>query len=242
MPALLTSFSLDAWIDSNAAAEAATAGRRGEVVKIAVFGGTGATGRLLIAQALDDGDTVTAFARHPEKLGITHDRLVVVEGELSDAQVIEQIVAGSDGVISLLGQGAPVKGTPVALGTRSIVAAMTKFGVRRLVVVATASAADPNDKPPLRSKFFVGIAKLFLRAAHDDVVATAQTVRDSDRDWTIVRPPFLKDGPKTGRVNVGYLGDGITGTYLSRANAADFMLNQLRSGRYVGKAPIVTDA
>jgi uncharacterized protein (UPF0297 family) len=43
-------------------------------------------------------------------------------------------------------------------------------------------------------------------------------------------------------VNVGYLGDGVTGTYLSRANAADFMLKQLRRDEYVGKAPIVTDA
>jgi hypothetical protein len=43
-------------------------------------------------------------------------------------------------------------------------------------------------------------------------------------------------------VNVGYLGDGVTGTYLSRANTADFMLKQLRSDQYIGKAPIVTDA
>jgi hypothetical protein len=41
---------------------------------------------------------------------------------------------------------------------------------------------------------FIGIAKLFLRPANDDVVATAQIVRDSDRNWTIVRPPFLKNG------------------------------------------------
>jgi putative NADH-flavin reductase len=211
-------------------------------LKIAVFGGTGATGRLLIAQALDEGDIVTAYARHPEKLGIVNDRLVVVEGELSDTAAIERAVEGADGVIGLLGQGTPVKGTPIAYGTRKILSAMTKFGVRRIVVVATASASDPGDKPPLRSRFFIGIAKLFLRPAYDDVVATAQTIRESDRDWTIVRPPFLRTGPRTGRVNVGYLGDGVTGTYLSRANAADFMLKQLRSDEYVGKAQIVTDA
>jgi uncharacterized protein YbjT (DUF2867 family) len=32
-------------------------------MRIAVFGGTGVTGRLLIAQALDEGDSVTAYAR-----------------------------------------------------------------------------------------------------------------------------------------------------------------------------------
>ena len=211
-------------------------------MRIAVFGGTGATGRLLVAQALDEGDSVSAYARHPEKLGIVHDRLTVVEGELSDAAAIERAVEGADGVISLLGQGKPVKGTPIAHGTRTILAAMKKFEVRRIVVVATASAPDPSDAPPPRSRLFIGIAKLFLRPAYDDVVATAQAVRESDRDWTIVRPPFLKEGPKTGRVHVGYLGDGVTGSRLSRANAADFMLKQLGSDQYIGKAPIVTDA
>ena len=211
-------------------------------MKIAIFGGTGATGRLLIAQALDEGDIVTAYTRHPEKLGIVNDRLTVVEGELSDTPMIERAIEGADGVISLLGQGAPLKGTPIASGTRNILSAMTKFGVRRLVVVATASASDPSDKLPLRSRFFIGIAKVFMRPAYDDVVATALAIRESDRDWTIVRPPFLKNGPKTGHVNVGYLGDGVTGTYLSRANAADFMLKELRRDEYVGKAPIVTDA
>jgi len=211
-------------------------------MRIAVFGGTGATGVLLINQALDRGHSVTAYARRPEKLDIEDDRLTVVEGELSDAAAIDRVVKGSDAVISLLGQGRPVKGTPVALGTRAILAAMDTSGVRRIVAVATASAPDPRDKQGLRTRFFVGISKRFMRPAYDDVVATAQAIRESDRYWTIVRPPFLTNGRLTGQVSVGYLGDGVTGTYLSRANAADFMLKQLRSDTHVRKAPIVTNA
>jgi uncharacterized protein YbjT (DUF2867 family) len=210
-------------------------------MRIAVFGGTGATGRLLIAQALEQGDSVTAYARHPEKLGITSDQLTVVEGELSDAGAIARAVEGADGVISLLGQGAPVKGTPIARGTANILEGMKDHGVRRIVAVATASAADPADRPSLGSRFFIWIAKTFLRPAYDDVLATAAAIRASDLDWTIVRPPFLKDGPKTGRVKAGYLGDGTTGTYLSRANAADFMLGQLKTGENIGKSVVVSD-
>ena len=211
-------------------------------MRIAVFGGTGATGVLLINQALDRGHSVTAYARHPEKLGIDDDRLTVVAGELSDAAAIDRVVKGSDAVISLLGPGRPVRGTPVALGTRAILAAMDTSGVRRIVAVATASAPDPRDKQGLRTRFFVGVSKRFMRPAYDDVVATAQAIRESDRYWTIVRPPFLTNGRLTGQVSVGYLGDGVTGTYLSRANAADFMLKQLRSDTHVRKAPIVTNA
>ncbi len=81
-------------------------------MKIAIFGGTGKTGRLLIAQALDEGHSVVAYARHPEKLGLGHERLTVIAGELANAAVIERTVAGADGVISLLGQGKPVKPAP----------------------------------------------------------------------------------------------------------------------------------
>jgi len=210
-------------------------------VKIAVFGSTGKTGRLLIDQALAEKYTVAAFARHPEKIGDATEGLTVIVGELDNPAAIDRAVDGADAVVSLLGQGRPVRGTPCANGTRNILAAMSKAGVRRIVAIATASAADPLDRPPLRSRLLIGFARVFMRPAYDDAVATAQAVRESDRDWTIVRPPLLRDGPRTGRVKTGYLGDGVTGTYLSRANAADFMLRQLKSDQYVGQAPVVSD-
>lgn len=209
---------------------------------ITVFGATGATGQLFVQEALNEGATVVVYTRHPDKLRITNEKLTVVQGELSDAAAIGRAVQGSDGVVSLLGQGMPVKGKPIAAGTRNILDAMQKAGVRRIVAVATASAADPDDRPPLRSKAAIGFAKIFMRPAYEDVVATAQAIRASDRDWTIVRPPLLRDGPRTGQVVAGYLGDGVTGNYLSRSNAADFMFKQLRDSTYFRKAPIVADA
>ncbi|WP_457950752.1 NAD(P)-dependent oxidoreductase [Pseudarthrobacter sp. alpha12b] len=217
-------------------------GYGGWTIKITVFGATGATGQLLVRRALDEGITVVVYARHPNKLAIANERLSVVKGELSDASAIERAVQGSDGVVSLLGQGVPVKGTPIAAGTRNILAAMQKSGVQRIVAVTTASAADPADRPSLRSKAAIGFAKLFMRPAFDDVIATAQAIRASDRDWTIVRPPLLRDDPRTGQVVAGYLGDGVTGNFLSRANAAEFMLRVLRNNEYLRMAPIVADA
>ena len=133
-------------------------------MRIAVFGATGSTGRSLVAQALDEGHSVVACARHPEKLGIAHDRLTVVEGDLSDVAAIERAVERADGVISLLGQGMPQKGTPIAHGTRNILAAMKKLGVRRVVVVATASAADPPGRRRAHADAAVRRARLALPA------------------------------------------------------------------------------
>ena len=47
-------------------------------------------------------------------------------------------------------------------------------------------------------------------------------------DWTIVRPPHLKDGPRTGQYRHGFppTDRRIQGV-ISRADVADFMLKQL---------------
>lgn len=208
---------------------------------IAIFGGSGATGRILIGQALDEGHQVTALVRPATRLGIVHDRLRMVQGELSDAAAIDRAVDGADGVISLLGQSAPQAGAPIARATRNIVASMQKFGVRRLIVVARPGVLAPNDDPSVLVRLGIHATRKLRRAVYDDIVATARVVSESGLDWTIVRPLALRDGPRTGHVAVGYLGDGITGGSLSRANAADFMLELVVSRQYLGKAPVVSD-
>ena len=211
-------------------------------MRIAVFGGTGKTGHLLVAQALDEGHTVVAYARDPARLPITHERLQIVRGELTDAAAIGRTVAGADAVISLLGQGAPADGTPIARGTRNILAAMMIHGVRRIVAVTAASVTTTRDAPRPLTRLLVALERRFLRPAYDDTIATARAITESGLAWTIVRPPLLSDGPRTGRIEVGRLGDGITGTRLSRANAADFLLDLVDSDALVGQAPVVTDA
>ncbi|MET3768844.1 glyoxylase-like metal-dependent hydrolase (beta-lactamase superfamily II)/putative NADH-flavin reductase [Marisediminicola sp. UYEF4] len=208
---------------------------------IAIFGGSGATGRILIGQALDEGHQVNALVRPAARLGIVHDRLRVAHGELSDAAAIDRAVEGADGVVSLLGQPENRAGAPIARATRNIVASMQKFGVRRLVIVARPGVHVPNDEPSVLTRLGIQATRQFRRQRYDDVVETARVVSESGLDWTIVRPLALRDGPRTGHVAVGYLGDGVTGGSLSRANAADFMLELAVSRQYIGRAPVVSD-
>lgn len=52
-------------------------------MKIAIFGGTGPTGQLVVREALAAGHDVVAFARNPGKLEVADARLRVVEGQLT---------------------------------------------------------------------------------------------------------------------------------------------------------------
>jgi putative NADH-flavin reductase len=67
-------------------------------------------------------------------------------------------------------------------------------------------------------------------------------VKESALDWTIVRPPHLKDGPRTGTYRHGFpsTDTGIQGK-ISRADVADFMLKQLATDTYLRRTSGVSD-
>jgi nucleoside-diphosphate-sugar epimerase len=159
-------------------------------MRLTIFGATGGTGRQLVQQALAAGHEVTAFVRNPSKLALQHDRLRLLQGDVVDAAAVERAVNGAQAVISTLNTSGSAQGIPITRGTQNILAAMGKYGVRRLVFSAPPSARDPQDTPDLRFKLMIGLVKLAAHAGYVDLVGAAQAVRDSAVDWTIVRLPF----------------------------------------------------
>jgi len=65
-------------------------------------------------------------------------------------------------------------------------------------------------------------------------------IRESDLNWTLARAPRLNDKPGTGQMKFGYAGKG-PGTQLSRADYAQFMLEQINDETWSGKAPMVSN-
>ena len=210
-------------------------------MKIVVFGASGNTGKQLVEQALAAGYEVVAYARNPSKLNVSHEHLTVINGELSDAALIETAVKGTDAVLSALGPRGGSKNKPLTQGMQNIIAAMKNQGVRRLIMTSTLSAKDSKDKPDFRTKAMVNLVKTTMHAAYEDIVSVAETVRASDLEWTIVRLAILNNKPKSGKVKVGYVGSGEVGTQISRADIADFMLKQIEDTKYLREAPAISN-
>jgi len=102
-------------------------------VRLAIFGETGGTGRKLVDQSLAAGHEVVAFVRDRSKLDIRHERLRIVQGDVTDRAAVECAIAGVDAVNSALNTQRNAKGIPITVGTGHILAAMKEHGVRRLV-------------------------------------------------------------------------------------------------------------
>jgi putative NADH-flavin reductase len=195
---------------------------------------------LFVEQALNEGHEVVAFARTPSKLS-QRPNLSVVTGTLDDGAGIAGAIVGSDAVVSLLGPGTNTADVPPLIaGTRNIVAAMRGHGVRRLVAVGTPSMSDDADVKDWKVGLLVELIRRFQPAAYDAIITIGRIVRESKLDWTIVRFPFLTNGPRTDRVNARQVGQR-GGLRLSRNNAAAFVLEQVSSTAYLHRAPFITD-
>lgn len=217
-------------------------------MRATVFGGSGRTGRLVVEKALERGFEVIAVSRAPRYLGETlpdvsaagPGRLHVLRGDVLDLSSVESAIEGSECVLSTI---APplhrhvIRPTTVySVGIANVIRAMRTFGVRRLITVSSAGVrnGDPSHPPFYR---YVLKPLLFDRALYEDMRVMEGMVESSDLDWTIVRAAGLTDHPPSGRyrVGAGQLPDG--GSRISRADLADFLLQQLEERTHERKRP-----
>lgn len=205
-------------------------------MNIVVFGSTGGAGRELVRLGLRYGHTVTAFARDESKLADMHDsQLRVVQGDVLDPDSVAASIAGQEAVLSAIGAGR-ARTRLREDGTSNIVKAMELAGVRRLVSLSSLGIGDSRSNLPFVVRYF--IFPTVLRHTMADHERQEQVIRQSDLDWTIVRPAYLTDGPLTGAYLHGFsVNEKNLKGKVSRADVADFMMKQLEDRRYVRKAP-----
>jgi hypothetical protein len=211
-------------------------------MNVTIFGGSGPTGLLVIQKALFAGHRVTTFARTPSKISIQHNNLLILKGELTDSDNIEAVLIDADAVISVLGPGAKTKKLVIADGTKNIIAAMEKLGIKRLIASATPSYKDAEDKFQLGFAFGVFMIKTMLNGSYQNIVETCKIIANSKLEWTIVRLPMLSNKPPSGKLSIGFTGDGHVKLFsLSRADLADFLIQQLEDKTYLRQAPVISN-
>lgn len=203
-------------------------------MKILVFGATGSVGKIFVQQALDENHNVTAFVRRPMAFSMQHPKLSVVQGDVLNREAVVRATPGHDAVVCTLGAGS--KGTVRAEGTKNIIAAMEKAGVKRLICQSTLGAGDSRGNMNFFWKYIM--FGMLLRKAYADHELQESYVMKSNLHWTIIRPAAFTDGPRTGRYAHGFDGaaNGLT-LKVSRADVADFLLRQLSDLNYLRKTP-----
>jgi len=205
--------------------------------RILIVGATGGTGRQLVAQALERGYTVTALARNPSRLPVTHARLTVVRGDVLDAASVDAALHGQDAVLSALGHNRYLGPTRIlSRGTGHLLKAMEAQGVSRFVCETSLGLGDSAFRLGLFYTFF--LIPVILPFYFWDKTRQERMIAASRVPFVIVRPGALTNGAKRGVVRHGAgIGNALWAVRISRADVAAFMLDQLDSDAYVGSSP-----
>lgn len=192
-------------------------------------------------QALDAGHTVRAMARSADSLEIRSSDLEKLNGDALNAADLKAALQDVDVAVQALGIPLDMNmfTKPVTLfseATRLLVPEMEEAGVRRLISVTGYGAGDSRKSINCVQRVPF---KLLLANAYDDKSIQEDLIVTSDLDWTIVRPGILTSRGKSGRYRVLVDETQWRNGVISRADVADFIVEQIVSKSMSGKKPVL---
>jgi putative NADH-flavin reductase len=208
-------------------------------MKIALLGSTGFVGNRLLEKALAKEYQVKTLVRDRAKLGPHKERVEIIQGDASQPASLEKTIEGTEAVLSTL-PPVMVGNDPVAAGRRmeDLVSVLERNGVKRLIHIGGAvHGGGLNENWNLGRR----LLRLYLNMVCRPVLIAKQLeweiLAKSDLDWTLVRPPKISKGKPNGRIAAD--GKNLARTQVNVDALADFMLDQIGSETWVGRAPLV---
>lgn len=212
-------------------------------MNIALFGASGATGKLLTERCLAAGHTVSALVRTPDKF-VFKDKVRIVQGSAFDSAAITETLAGADAVLSALGAKSPFRNENILpRAIPLIVKSMSEQGVRRIIALGSAGALPTSlSKQPAYRRWIVQniVYKVFLKYPVLEQISQYQTLSTSNLNWTMVMPPMLLNAPARGTYRIDGEVLPPNGSRISRSDVAHFMMQQLTTTQWLRKGVYIT--
>jgi hypothetical protein len=198
----------------------------------------------MVQHALDRGYEVVGVCRERSvsKLEAFKGRITVIPGATNDRQVIQQAVAGCDGVLTVL---VPWGVHQYASGTAQAVLDYARPGARLIFSCGWHITRDGNDVYPQSLIREEKLARWLGRLTHivdiDDQVEACRRVFASHTRWTVVRGSDLEEGESQGLpVWSKHVGDPILESNITRrVDYALFMVAALENDSLIHEAPAI---
>jgi putative NADH-flavin reductase len=195
-------------------------------MKLFVLGATGKTGGSLVAQAVARGHSVTTFGRSLFTGSQSGEVFSVMGNPMNEAELADAL-SRHDAVLSVLGTRGFGATSLLEDSARATIAAMRKSSIRRLVIQSSA-LLDPNIG------FVASFAgRTILRHHSRDQRAMERLVTASDLDWTVLRPPRMKDSAPLGKPVIIEEPSDSTGLLINKEQVAGVILDTVETGNHI---------
>ncbi|HEY9260506.1 NAD(P)-dependent oxidoreductase, partial [Chitinophaga sp.] len=190
---------------------------------ILLFGITGGTGSIIAENLLRKGYHVTAIARDPAKVSMQHPHLLIIKGDITQPETFADQVHQHNIIISAVGNRSRKPTTLYSHGMKHILQAMNNPDSKRLICIS-ALPVETNSVMVFWQRWLIKyiVGKIF-RHSYKDLLLMEKQLHGSPVNWTIVRPPQLKDTPATGQYKVA-IGTHLKKPFsISRADLAGYI-------------------
>ena len=210
-------------------------------MNIFLFGASGPTGLLVLQYLIEKKYFVKALVRSPEKIEMyKNNNLEIIKGDVFREETYSESLKNCDMVISILGFGKSMKSNNIySSGGQIIIKVMQKSGVKKFLTV-TSNGLQKDDPAIQKSSWLYKYIGLWLaREIYADMRKLEELLENTDEiNWIIVRPPKLTNGRLTKNYQVAniYSPGGIE---ISRADLANFIVDQITSDKYIFKKPVL---
>ncbi|MFK8048641.1 MAG: NAD(P)-dependent oxidoreductase [Halioglobus sp.] len=208
--------------------------------KVLVIGGTRGIGLEVVKLALQRGHKVTATSRHPERLTLLHDNLSNVLGDITNQEQMAELLQNQHVVVTAIGIG-PTR-DPVSVfsqGMKITLAAIPEGQNPKVISVTGIGAGDSRG----HGSFFYDKVfwPLALKTVYEDKDRQELLLKNSDANWTIVRPGFLTDGEAEKRYRIVKKMAGVTSGKISRADVAQFIVAVFEQNLYTRETVLLSN-
>lgn len=203
-----------------------------ENMKVVLYGASGMVGSRVLRELVSRGHTVTAVARNPEK--ITATGVTAVKGDVTDEASVVATAKGADAAVCAY---APPQGdeASVVSTVRTLLAALKKDGVKRVVIVGGAGSLEVEPGVQLVDLPNFPPAYKAIAIAHRDALAVLKG--ETDLDWSYLSPAgIIAPGERTGKARLGGTQLVMDAKGESRISAEDYaivLVDELEHPRHI---------
>lgn len=207
-------------------------------MNITIIGASAGIGLATVQQALDQGHMVTALST--QTAGIPdHAHLTKVNGSATSVSDLKKVMAGAEAVIITIGTQNKKPNTLFSDTASALVKAGAALGFTAPVLIITGFGAGASSG--FLSFFMRTVIRIFLKHQYINKTMMEEIIARSHLNWEIVRPGMLTDGPLTQKYKaLPNLDKGIRIGKISRADVADFLLNEAENPTMLGQYPALT--
>lgn len=207
-------------------------------MRMLVIAANGRTGRKVVECAIKRRHDVSIFVRSGEKLPKRFAQLKTYTGDATSFDDISKAVNKHDAVISTIGHAKGSKNDVQTIAITNLIKAIQNTNRNIKIVSLTGTGVrQSKDHVTLIDRILNLVVKIVDSPRITDGQRHAEQLLNSDVNWSVVRVLKLTNSPK---VNYALSENGPAKTLVSRAEAAEALVNVAESSKWDKKMPIVT--